>query len=65
MHNYFSVVTELNTCHDVTMNIIKTSEWKGQQFFLVVVVPLTCYDYFSFLQMIVNLIFLETSGFTQ
>ena len=49
----------------MTMNIIKTSEWKGQQFFSVVVVPLTCYDYFSFLQMIMNLIFLETSGFTQ
>ena len=49
----------------MTVNIIKTSEWKGQQFFLVVVVPLTCNDYFSFLQMIVNLIFLETSGFTQ
>ena len=63
MHNSFSVVTELNTCD--YHNIIKTSEWKGQQFFLVVVVPLTCYDYFSFLQMIVNLIFLETSGFTQ
>ena len=61
MHNSFSVVTELNTCD----YIIKTSEWKGQQFFLVVVVPLTCNDYFSFLQMIVNLIFLETSGFTQ
>ena len=44
---------------------IKTSEWIGQQFCLVVVVPLTSYDYFSFLQMIVNLIFLETSGFTQ
>ena len=49
----------------MTVNIIKTSEWKGQQFFLVVVVPLTSNDYFSFLQMIVNLIFLETSGFTQ
>ena len=49
----------------MTMNIIKTSEWKGQQFFLVVVVPLTCYDYFSFLQMIVNLMFLETSGCIQ
>ena len=61
MHNSFSVVTELNTCDYE----YKTSEWKGQQFFLVVVVPLTCYDYFSFLQMIVNLIFLETSGFTQ
>ena len=48
----------------MAMDIIKTSEWKGQ-FCLVVVVPLTCYDYFSFLQMIVNLIFLETSGFTQ
>ena len=49
----------------MTMNIIKTSEWKGQQFLLVAVVPLTCYDCFSFLQMIVNLIFLEISGFTQ
>ena len=49
----------------MTINIIKTPEWKGQQFFLVAVVPLTCYDYFSFLQMIVNFIFLETSGFTQ
>ena len=48
----------------MTMNIVKTSEWKGQQFFLLVVVPLACYDYFSFLCMIVNLIFLETSGFT-
>ena len=48
----------------MTVNIIKTSEWKGQ-FFLVVVVPQTSNDYFSFLQMIVNLIFLETSGFTQ
>ena len=44
---------------------IKTSGWIGQQFCLVVVVPMTCYDYFSFLQMIVNLSFLETSGFTQ
>ena len=61
MHNSFSVVTELNACDYE----YKTSERKGQQFFLVVVVPLTCYDYFSFLQMIVNLIFLETSGFTQ
>ena len=32
----------------MTMNIIQTSEWKGQQFCLEVVVPLTCYDYYIF-----------------
>ena len=42
---------------------IKTSEWIGQQFCLAVVVPLTCYDYFSFLQMIVNLIFFGNQWF--
>ena len=46
----------------MTINIIKTPECKGQQSFLVVVVPLTCYDYFSFLQMIVNFIFWKPVG---
>ena len=58
----FFVSNELNTCG---CDIIKTTEWKGQQFCLAVVVPLTCFGYFLFLQMKVNLIFLETSGFTQ